>query len=100
MCDDIGIDESYTENLAADFERHSRSDQNNETEGDFMSAIRKVVQDYGCSCERLLSKYSFDSPLSQEEVAFIQYYMDEMGKRFDGVFSKLEVSMGRCHGAE
>ena len=29
--------------------------------------------------------------LSQEEVAFIQYYMGEMGKRFDGLFSKLEV---------
>lgn len=65
-----------------------------------MLAIRKVVQDYGCSCERLLSKYSFDSPLSQEEVAFIQYYMDEMGKKFDGVFPKLEVSMGGCHGNE
>lgn len=37
-----------------------------------MLAIRKVVQDYGGSCERLLSNHSFDSPLSQEEVAFIQ----------------------------
>ena len=51
-----------------------------------MLAIRKVVQDYGGSCERLLSKHSFDSPLSQEEVAFIQYYMGEMGKRSDGLF--------------
>lgn len=57
-----------------------------------MFSIRQVVQDYGRSCERLLSKHSFDSPLSQEEEAFIQYYMDEMGKRFDGLFSKLEVS--------
>ena len=57
-----------------------------------MLAIRKVVQDYGGSCERLLSKHSFDSPLSQEEVAFIQYYMGEMGKRFDGLFSELGVS--------
>ena len=57
-----------------------------------MLAIRKVVRDYGGSCKRLLSKHSFDSPLSQEEVAFIQYYMGEMGKRFDGLFSKLEVS--------
>jgi hypothetical protein len=100
MCDDIGIDESYTENQRWPFERRSRLNQNNETEGDFMFAIRKVVRDYGCSCERLLSKYSFDSPLSQEEVAFIQYYMDEMGKRFDGLFSKLEVSVGRCRETE
>ena len=39
----------------------------------FMLSIRQVVQDYGRSCERLLSSQSFDTPLSDEEARFIQY---------------------------
>jgi hypothetical protein len=92
MCDNIGIEESYPESREVALGRRFRLNQNNETKGDLMLAIRKVVQDYGGSCERLLSQHSFDSPLSLEEVAFIQYYMREMRKRFDGLFSELEVS--------
>lgn len=47
-----------------------------------MLSVRQVVQNYGRSCECLLSDHSFDSPLSEEEVQFIQYYMHEMEKRF------------------
>ena len=86
MCDNIGMDEFYSENREAAFWAPLRLNQNNETKKDLMLAIRKVVQDYGGSCECLLFKHSFDSPLSQEEVAFIQYYMGEMGKRSDGLF--------------
>ena len=31
-----------------------------------MLSIRQVVQDYGRSCEYLLSNHSFDSPPSEE----------------------------------
>ncbi len=47
-----------------------------------MLSIRQVVQDYGRSCERLLSSHSFDAPLSDEEMRFIQYYMNEMEEKF------------------
>jgi hypothetical protein len=47
-----------------------------------MLSVRQVIQNYGSSCESLLSDHSFDSPLSEEEVQFIQYYMHEMEKRF------------------
>jgi len=52
-----------------------------------MLSIRQVVQDYGCSCKRLLSSHSFDAPLSDEEVRFIQYYMNEMDKWFENIIS-------------
>jgi hypothetical protein len=47
-----------------------------------MLSIRQVVKDYGSSCERLLSHHSFDTPLSEEELRFIEYYMSEMERRF------------------
>jgi hypothetical protein len=50
-----------------------------------MLSIRQVVQDYGRSCEHLLSSHSFDAPLSEEEMRFIQYYMNEMGKQFEDI---------------
>ncbi len=57
-----------------------------------MLPIRQVVQDYGRSCERILSNHSFDAPLSEEEVRFIQYYMNEMEKRFGGIIFSEEQS--------
>lgn len=48
-----------------------------------MLSLRQVVQDYGHNCERLLSIHAFDTPLSAEEIQFIQYYMNEMEKRFE-----------------
>jgi hypothetical protein len=57
-----------------------------------MFPIRQVVQDYGRSCERLLSPYSFDSPLSEEEVQFIHYYLNEVTKRLESVVYQLQVN--------
>ena len=56
-----------------------------------MLFIRQVVQDYGRCCERLLSDHSIDSPPSEEEVQFIQYYMREMEKRFGIELYQLQV---------
>ena len=56
-----------------------------------MLPIRQVVQDYGRSCERILSPYSFDSPLSEEEVQFIHYYLHEVAKRLDDALYKLQA---------
>lgn len=56
---------------------------------EWMLSIRQVVQDYGSSCERLLSSHSFDTPLSDEEVRFIQYYMHEMDKWFENIISSM-----------
>lgn len=56
-----------------------------------MFSIRQVVQDYGRSCERILSSYSFDSPLSEEEVQFIHYYLNEVAKRLEGALYTLEA---------
>ena len=56
-----------------------------------MLSFRQVVQDYGRSCEYLLSNHSFDSPLSEEEVQFIQYYMREMEKRFGIGLCQLQI---------
>lgn len=50
-----------------------------------MLSLRQVVQDYGHNCERLLSIHSFETPLSEEEVRFIQYYLNEMEKRFEDI---------------
>ena len=55
MCDNIGMDEFYSENREAAFWAPLRLNQNNETKKDLMLAIRKVVQDHDGSCERLLS---------------------------------------------
>lgn len=53
-----------------------------------MLSIRQVVQDYGRSCERILSPFSFDSPLSEEEAQFIHYYLNEVAKSLDGALYK------------
>jgi hypothetical protein len=49
-----------------------------------MFSIRTVIQDYGRCCEHLLSSVQEQAPLSQEETQFIQYYVAQMQKKFDG----------------
>ena len=50
-----------------------------------MQTIRQLLKEYGGCCERLLASGMLDTPLTEEEKQFIQYYVAEMEKKFDGV---------------
>lgn len=48
-----------------------------------MLPIRRIVLDYGRSCERLLSSRSLELPLTTDEMQLIRYYLREMKHKFD-----------------
>ena len=48
-----------------------------------MLPIRRIILDYGRSCERLLSSRSLGTPLTFDEMQLIRYYLREMEHRFD-----------------
>ena len=56
-----------------------------------MPSVRTIVQDYGRCCEHILSSGALDTSLSEEETKFIQYYVVEMQKKFDGVRYRSEA---------
>ena len=49
-----------------------------------MPQVRQVIENFGRCCECLLSTIAIEKPLSQEETQFIQYYVGQMEKKFDG----------------
>jgi len=40
-----------------------------------MLPIRRIILDYGRSCERLLSSRLLDAPLTSDEMQLIRYYL-------------------------
>lgn len=57
-----------------------------------MPRIRKVIEEYGRSCEYLLSIPLLERPLSEDELRLIPYYVVEMEKKFDGIGSRSRTS--------
>ena len=48
-----------------------------------MLPIRRIILDYGRSCERLLSSRLLELPLTTDEMQLIRYYLREMEHKFD-----------------
>jgi hypothetical protein len=67
-----------------------------------MLPIRRIILDYGRSCERLLSSRLLDAPLTSDEMQLIRYYLREMEHKFDsGTGShQSKRSEGSSHGKQ
>ena len=67
-----------------------------------MLPIRRIILDYGRSCERLLSSRSLGTPLTVNEMQLIRYYLREMEHRFDSDTGNRhsQCSEGSRHGTQ
>ena len=48
-----------------------------------MLPIRRIILDYGRSCERLLSSGPLETPLTPDEMQLIRYYLRQIKDKFD-----------------
>jgi len=67
-----------------------------------MLPIRRIILDYGRSCERLLSSRLLELPLTTEEMQLIRYYLKEMEHEFNSDIASHESkrSEDSRHGKE
>lgn len=67
-----------------------------------MHPIRRIILEYGRSCERLLSSRFLETPLTTDELQFIRYYLTEMEHKFDADTGnhQLRRAEGSSHGKQ